>query len=145
MTELSDEVLGGLSVAGPRGCFPLVAQHAREYVQHGIALIGDAAHTIHPLAGQGANLGLADAAELANVIAAARGAGEYIGDRPVLRRFARARRGANATMMQFMTGLNRLFASDSVVLGEMRRLGMTLFNASGPIRSRIAGVALGRH
>ena len=144
MTELSDGVLGQLTAAGPRGCFPLAAQHAKEYVRHGIALIGDAAHTIHPLAGQGANLGLADAAELARVIADAREAGEYIGDRPVLRRYARARRGANATMMQFMTGLNRLFASDSAVLGELRRLGMTLFNASGPVRSRIAGVALGR-
>ena len=97
------------------------------------------------MAGQGANLGLAAAAELAQVIADARAAGEHIGDRPVLRRYARARRGANATMMQFMTGLNRLFASDSAVLGEIRRLGMTLFNASGPIRSRVAGVALGRN
>ncbi len=144
MTELSDGVLGQLEPAGPRGRFPLAAQHAREYVRHGIALIGDAAHTIHPLAGQGANLGLADAAALARVIEEALDAGEFIGDRPVLRRYARARRGANATMMQFMTGLNRLFASDSAVLGEFRRLGMTLFNASGPIRSRIAGVALGR-
>ncbi len=145
MTDLSDSVLGELTPAGPRGSFPLAAQHAKEYVRHGLSLIGDAAHTIHPLAGQGANLGLADAAELAQVIANARASGEHIGDRPVLRRYERARRGANATMMQFMTGLNRLFASDSAVLGEMRRLGMTLFNASGPIRSRIAGVALGRH
>ncbi|MDJ0907659.1 MAG: UbiH/UbiF/VisC/COQ6 family ubiquinone biosynthesis hydroxylase [Woeseiaceae bacterium] len=145
MTELSDGVLGRLTPAGPRGSFPLAAQHAKEYVRHGLSLIGDAAHTIHPLAGQGANLGLADAAKLAQVLADARDAGEHIGDRPVLRRYERARRGANATMMQFMTGLNRLFASDSAVLGEMRRLGMTLFNASGPLRSRIAGVALGRH
>ncbi len=144
MTELSDGVLGQLEPAGPRGAFPLAAQHAKEYVRHGLSLIGDAAHTIHPLAGQGANLGIADAAELAQVLAHAREAGEHIGDRPVLRRYARARRGANATMMQFMTGLNRLFASDSAVLGEIRRLGMTLFNASGPIRSRVAGVALGR-
>ena len=144
MTELSDGVLGRLMPAGPRGSFPLAALHAKEYVRHGVALIGDAAHTIHPLAGQGANLGIADAAELARVIATARGAGEHIGDRPVLRRYERARRGANATMMQFLTGLNRLFASDSAVLGEIRRLGMTLFNASGPLRSRIAGVALGR-
>ena len=143
LTEASDAVLGKLTVAGPRGCFPLVAQHAHQYVQHGLALIGDAAHTIHPLAGQGANLGIADAAMLAETVNAALANGEYPADRPVLRRFERARRGENAAMMHFMTGLNRLFASDSTLLGELRRVGMTMFNRSGPIRKRVAGIALG--
>ncbi len=143
LTEASDRVLGELEVSGPRGAFPLAAQHAEDYVRRGIALIGDAAHTVHPLAGQGANLGLQDAKELAAVVLAAFDAGEHPADRPVLRRYERARKGANVTMMHFMTGLNRLFASDSSVLGELRRTGMQLFNRSGPVRERVIGVALG--
>ncbi|MDJ0940434.1 MAG: FAD-dependent monooxygenase [Woeseiaceae bacterium] len=143
LTAASDRVLGELVPAGERGSFPLLAQHANEYVRHGVALIGDAAHTIHPLAGQGANLGFADVGELANVIEAALAAGEYPADRPVLRRYERARRGENAVVMHAMTGLNRLFASDSQALGKLRRAGMQLFNASGPIRKRVVGVALG--
>ncbi len=143
LSEITDRVLGSLEVAGPRGTFPLAAQHAEHYVRHGIALIGDAAHTIHPLAGQGANLGFADAEALACAIDEAMVRGEHPADRPALRRYERARRGANATMMHFMTGLNRLFASDSAVLGELRRAGMGLFNRSGPVRDRVVGVALG--
>ena len=143
LTEASDFALGTLTVDGPRGAFPLGAQHAEDYVRRGVALIGDAAHTVHPLAGQGANLGLQDAEELAAVIIAALRVGEHPADRPVLRRYERARKGANATMMHFMTGLNRLFASDSSVLGELRRTGMQLFNRSGPVKKRVVGVALG--
>ena len=143
LTNASDEVLGQLSVAGPRGAFPLSAQHADDYVLPGLALVGDAAHAIHPLAGQGANLGLQDTAELADVIETAIGAGLHPGDRPVLRRYERARKGANLTMLHFMTGLNRLFTTDSMVVGELRVAGMRLFNRSGPIRERAVKVALG--
>jgi len=143
LTDASDHVLGKLAVAGPRGTFPLGAQHARRYVLPGIALIGDAAHSIHPLAGQGANLGLQDAAELADVIVAAMDHGLHPGDLPVLRRYERARKGANATMLHFMTGLNRLFATDSRLVGELRTVGMRIFNRSGPIREHAVKVALG--
>jgi 2-octaprenylphenol hydroxylase len=143
LTKASDHVLGMLTVDGPRGAFPLCAQHAESYVMAGVALIGDAAHAIHPLAGQGANLGLQDAAELANVVNAAVGAGLHPGDRPVLRRYERARKGANLTMLHFMTGLNSLFATDSKLVGEIRSAGMRLFNRSGPIRERAVMVALG--
>ena len=109
----------------------------------GIALIGDAAHAVHPLAGQGANLGLQDAARLADVINTALGNGEHPGDRPVLRRYERARKGENATMLHFMTGLNKLFATDSALVRELRTTGMRLFNYSGPIRDHAVKVALG--
>lgn len=143
MTHMSDGVLGAFRAAGPRGTFPLVARHARHYVCRGLALLGDAAHSVHPLAGQGANLGIADASALARVIDDALACGEYPGDRLVLRRYELSRKGENAAMLLFLTGLNRLFASDSAFFGELRRTGMTVFNRSGPIRQLMAGVALG--
>jgi 2-octaprenylphenol hydroxylase len=143
LSEASDYVLGELKVAGPKGAFPLCARHATSYVLPNLALIGDAAHAIHPLAGQGANLGLQDAAELAAQVTAAIAEGLHPGDRPVLRRYERARKGANATMLHFMTGLNSVFATDSRLIGEIRSAGMRVFNRSGPIRERAVKVALG--
>jgi len=143
LTEASDHVLGNLAVAGPRGTFPLAAQHAEHYVLPGVALIGDAAHAIHPLAGQGANLGLRDAVELADVLMTALQEGRHPGDQPVLRRYERARRGANATMLHFMTALNRLFTTDSRAVAELRMAGMHAFNRSGPIKEQAVKVALG--
>ena len=143
LTDASDHVLGNLTVAGPRGTFPLAAQHAERYVLQGVALIGDAAHAIHPLAGQGANLGLRDAVELANVLMTALQEGRHPGDQPVLRRYERARRGANATMLHFMTALNRLFTTDSRAVAKLRMAGMRAFNRSGPIKEKAVKVALG--
>jgi len=143
LTTASDFVLGRLSAAGERATFPLRARHARDYVKTGLALIGDAAHAVHPLAGQGANLGLQDAVELATVIDAALPRGEHPGDRPVLRRYERARKGANASMLHLMTGLNSLFATDSTLLKELRTIGMRVFNRSGPLREHVVRVALG--
>ena len=143
LTTASDRVLGSLAPDGPRGTFSLQAQHATHYVLPGLALIGDAAHAVHPLAGQGANLGLQDVRSLCKVIDTAMGRGAFPGDRSVLRRYERERKGANTTMMHFLTGLNRLFASESRLVGGLRRGGMRLFNASGPLRDRAVSVALG--
>ena len=143
LTEASDQVLGKLSVAGPRGAFPLGAQHAQQYVLPGVALVGDAAHAIHPLAGQGVNLGLQDVAEFADVVETALDQGLHPGDLPVLRRYERARKGANAAMLHFTTGLNRLFTTDSRLVAELRTTGMRLFNSSGPLKERAVKVALG--
>lgn len=143
LTESSDAVLGRLTVAGPRGTFPLQAQHAERYVRPGLALVGDAAHNIHPLAGQGANLGIADAAELAAAVAAAVDAGEHPGDLPVLRRYERARRGANQAMLTFVDLLNGLFSLRVAPSAALRRAGMQAFNLSGPLRRHAVRTALG--
>ena len=82
-------------------------------------------------------------ATLADVVAGALANGENPGDRPVLRRYERARKGPNAAMLHFMTGLNHLFATDSALLKELRTTGMRLFNRSGPIREHVVSVALG--
>lgn len=143
LTNATDNVLGKLTPSGPRGSFPLKAQHADQYVLPGLALVGDAAHAVHPLAGQGANLGLADAETLVSVITAALAANENPGDLPTLRKYERARKGANQTMLHFIDGLNRLFSNDSTSLARLRGTGMRLFNRSGPIRERAVQVALG--
>ena len=143
LTEATDNVLGKLQPTGPRGSFPLKAQHADHYVLAGLALVGDAAHAVHPLAGQGANLGLADAETLATVITDALNANENPGDVPQLRNYERARKGANKTMLHFIDGLNRLFSNDSTSLARLRGTGIRIFNSSGPIRTHAVQVALG--
>jgi 2-octaprenylphenol hydroxylase len=143
LSNATDWELGRLVPEGPRGSFPLKAQHASQYVLPGLALIGDAAHAVHPLAGQGANLGLADAAKLASVIDAGIARDEHPGDLPVLRRYERARKGANKAMLYFIDSLNRLFSSESDSVAKLRGSGMRLFNLSGPIRDRAVQVALG--
>jgi 2-octaprenylphenol hydroxylase len=143
LSDISGHVLGPLSVAGLRAAFPLCARHARRYVLPRLALVGDAAHAVHPLAGQGANLGLQDTLTLFEVLEAALARGEHPGDRPLLSRYERARKGANAVMLHFMTGLNSLFGARSPTVGEFRRAGMRLFNISGPVRERAVRVALG--
>jgi 2-octaprenylphenol hydroxylase len=143
LAAATDDVLGKLTPSGPRGAFPLRAQHAEKYVLPGLALIGDAAHTVHPLAGQGVNLGFADAAALALVIDAALTAGDNPGDLPALRRYERSRKSDNQTMLHFVDGLNRLFSNDSAPMARLRGAGMHLFNKSGPIRTQAVQVALG--
>ena len=143
LTDITDGVLGQLTPSGPRGAFPLRSQHAVTYVQEGLALVGDAAHTVHPLAGQGVNLGFADAAALAATITGALDADEHPGDLPTLRRYERARMGANKTMLRFVDGLNRLFSNQSGSLARLRGAGMYLFNRSGLIRDHAVRTALG--
>jgi len=94
--------LGDIVDVGPRGAFPLRLQHAQDYVKPHIALVGDAAHVIHPLAGQGVNLGLLDAAALAEVLLEAAAAGRDIGAFKVLRRYERWRKGENLLMLGVM-------------------------------------------
>lgn len=143
LQEVTDGVLGALEPAGPRGAFPLQSQHARSYVQDGLALIGDAAHTVHPLAGQGVNLGIADAQALAQAISSALLADENPGDLPALRRYERSRKGANQAMLHFTNLLNKLFSNESASLARLRGVGMYAFNHAGPVRDQAVQIALG--
>ena len=136
VTEASDHVLGEVEVDSGRAAFPLALWHARDYVRPRLALVGDAAHTIHPLAGQGVNLGLLDAAALVQVLAHAEATGgEPFGTR-VLRRYERWRRSENALMLGTTDTINRLFGERSVPVAAARRLGMALV-ASQPLLRRV--------
>lgn len=135
------DTLGRMETSGPRGAWPLILQHADAYVQERIALMGNAAHAIHPLAGQGLNLGVSDAAALAQVIE--QSAGKDIGSRRLLRRYERWRKGDNLTVMSAMDGFKRLFSNDIVPLVLVRNLGLRLANAATPMKNLMVRRAMG--
>lgn len=118
--------LGDIEVAGPRRAFPLGLFTARSFIAGRLALIGDAAHIIHPIAGQGLNMGLRDAAALAEVVADAARLGLDPGDANVLERYQRWRRFDTMSMGAATDGLNRLFSNESDALRIMRDVGLGL-------------------
>lgn len=127
----------------PRVAFPLRQRHALDYVQPGLALVADAAHTIHPLAGQGLNLGLQDVAVLAQELHRARRRGLAPGDLSVLRRYQRQRKGDNLAMMAAMEGFKRLFELPASPLLWMRNEGMRLFDRAAPLKRQVMRRAMG--
>lgn len=135
--------LGAVLEADPRLCIPLRQRHAKRYVQPGLALIGDAAHTIHPLAGQGVNLGLLDAAVLAEVLLAAIARDAQLGDPRVLGRFERRRMPHNLTMMAAMEGFERLFQADPLPLRWLRNAGLKGIQALPEAKALFVRQALG--
>jgi 2-octaprenyl-6-methoxyphenol hydroxylase len=140
------DFLGHVETVGPRFVYPLSIQLAADLVAPRMALVGDAAHAIHPLAGQGLNLGLKDAAALAEVLAEAMRLGEDIGSAVVLERYARWRRLDNLAVSLACDGFNRLFSNDNPVLRAARGAGLALVNRIGPARRFFmheAGGALG--
>jgi 2-octaprenylphenol hydroxylase len=143
VTEASDGVLGRATLASGRAGFPLGLWHARQYVQLRLALVGDAAHTIHPLAGQGVNLGFLDCASLVQVLAAAVEAGEEPCGLRALRRYERWRRSENAVVLGVCDTLNRLFAEKSVAVAAVRRLGMAMVTRQPLLRQGLIERALG--
>ena len=132
--------LGGITACSARAGFPLVGGQSYPYVLPRVALIGDAAHSIHPLAGQGVNLGLMDAAELAGVLGST---GRDPGSMAVLRRYERARRGENEAVMRLMEGFRLLFGSQLPLLPWARGRGMRLVGALEPLKRQLMSHALG--
>jgi len=135
--------LGGIVDSGDRETCPLRRLHAEQYVRERVALVGDAAHAIHPLAGQGVNLGLLDAAALAEVVTDAMASGRAAGEMPDLRRYARWRRGDNLLMMSAMDGFNLLFGSELAPVSWLRNRGLSLVNAATPVKGLIMRQAMG--
>ena len=128
------EFLDGATVEGPRFVYPLSLSLAEKLVAPRIALIGDAAHGVHPVAGQGLNMGLKDAAALAEVLTDAVRIGEDIGSELVLERYARWRRFDNAALAAGFDAFVRLFSNDIAPVRLARDLGMAAVNRIGPLR-----------
>jgi len=143
LTQASEAVCGKLSVVGDRAAFPLRKLKAERYVLDGVALIGDAAHVIHPLAGQGVNLGFLDAAMLMDVLTEARAHRESIGAMGVLRRYERARKGHNLAVQSAMDGFKHLFSNNNPALSLIRNLGLGVAHHVSPLRRQFERVALG--
>jgi 2-octaprenyl-6-methoxyphenol hydroxylase len=135
--------LGAIRLLGRRWTYQLSALHAHRYVDTRLALVGDAAHGIHPIAGQGLNLGFADAAALAKLAIAAREARADVGSTALLRRYQAARRPANLAMLAATDGLDRLFSSDNPLLRLVRDLGIAGVHRLPPLKRAFMRRAMG--
>ena len=142
LQEASHGALGQLTLASQRASWPLQLARANRWTGPGWALAGDAAHTVHPLSGQGLNLGLADAAALARVLHGR----EYwraVGDEKLLRRYERERKAGVMLMGATTDGLQQLFARDGNAGQALRNWGMRGFERSGPLKQWVARQAMG--
>ena len=128
------DYLGACAPTGPRWSYPLTLQLARDYVRPRLALVADAAHGIHPIAGQGLNLGLRDVAAAAEVVVDAARLGLDIGSIDVLERYQRWRRFDNVALSLLMDGLNRLFSNDIGPVRLARDLGLGIVGQIPPMR-----------
>ena len=127
ITTASDHVLGAVTIAGTRATFPLQLAQVDEYCRPRFVLVGDAAHSMHPLAGQGVNLGLMDAAALVQTLADARSAGasiDALSEMRVLRRYERWRKTENTIALGMVDALNRLFSNNNTSARVLRRTGL---------------------
>jgi 2-octaprenylphenol hydroxylase len=140
--EASGGVLGDIEVTTPVASFPIRLQYALDYVGPRAALVGDAAHAVHPLAGQGLNLGLLDCAALAEVLDEA-GAGGSLGDHGTLRRYERRRKSENLIAAAALDGLERLFSSSNPGLARLRAAGLGAVGGLAIVRRGLARRAMG--
>ncbi|MBP9184514.1 MAG: FAD-dependent monooxygenase [Fuscovulum sp.] len=137
------DFLGAISLAGERFTYPLSLSLAERFVAPRVALVGDAAHGVHPIAGQGLNLGLRDVAALAEVVIGATRRGEDPGNAVALEEYQRWRRFDSTALALGMDTVNRLFSNDNPVLRLGRDLGLGLVNALPPLRRRFIRQAAG--
>lgn len=140
--KASDGRLGDITQTWKRAAFPLTRRHAQHYVKPNLALVGDAAHTIHPQAGQGVNLGLLDAATLVDVLLQAKRHGEFLGDWAVLRRYERWRKGDNLIVQRAMEGFDWLFKPDHGFKDQLRQRVLPLANITNPLKNWLIQQAL---
>jgi 2-octaprenylphenol hydroxylase len=143
LEEAFQRHLGAITAADRRFAFPLRLLHARQYVAPGVALVGDSAHVIHPMAGQGLNLGLADVEALVAVLVEAREQKKAPGALRVLRRYERRRKAGNVEALALVDGLHRLFRLRAPELGGLRELGMSLVGRAGMVKNALAKRAMG--
>ena len=141
LAEASEHRLGTIKEVGKRAAFPLIGSQASSYIGRGVALVGDAAHTIHPLAGQGVNLGIKDAVVLADILLSLNS--RDWGSHKQLRRYERARKGENLIAMKVMEGFKLLFGHDAQVVKLTRNTGLNLFNSMPLAKQQIMRNAMG--
>ncbi len=144
VTNALDHRLGEIEVLNEPRAIPLVMRHAKHYVSERIALIGDAAHTIHPLAGQGVNLGFMDAATLAEVAIDAKHKKQDIGALKPLRRYERWRKGDNTMMLMAMRGFKEVFASEAPWLITTRSMGLNFTERFPGLKNFFIRYAVGK-
>ena len=143
VSDASGGILGEVVDSGRRASFPLRLQHAKAYTSTRFALAGDAAHTVHPLAGQGVNLGFLDAAALAEVVLEAIAAGRDPGEQLPLRRYERWRKGENLLASTGIDAIGRLFLDRHALVGVARRMGLTLVNDAAMLKNELIRRAMG--
>ena len=137
--------LGAVTPVGPRTSFPLSMYLARSYAAHRVVLAGDAAHIVHPIAGLGFNLGLRDAAELADTLKNGVRLGLDIGSMSVLTEYERGRRFDNVLVALATDGLNRLFSNDNSAVRAIRDLGLTMVDKVDPLKRFFMAQAAGKN
>jgi 2-octaprenyl-3-methyl-6-methoxy-1,4-benzoquinol hydroxylase len=144
LTRAFDARLGAMQLASPRAAFPLRLQLATRYVAGRVVLAGDAAHVVHPLAGQGVNLGLRDVDQLVQTLTQGRERGSDIGGSATLRRYERVRRSENAIAAGAFDAINRVYSNNSVLPTLLRGRLLGLVDRLTPLRRLFARHAAGQ-